>query len=125
MLEMLRQYISAYAALTGEEFAVLAEKLVLRQFDRRQLLVRVGEVEEYLSFVVTGLARMYFLKGKTEMITNIAKEGELISSSSSFLSGKPSCYHVETVEPCTFLSISRAHLEQAYRESPKIEKLGR
>jgi CRP-like cAMP-binding protein len=125
MLEMLRQFILGYVALTEEEFAVLANKVVLRQFDRRQLLVRVGEVEEYLSFVVTGLARMYFLKGKTEMITNIAKEGELISSSSSFLSGKPSYYHVETLEPCTLLSISRAHLEQAYRESPKIEKLGR
>jgi CRP-like cAMP-binding protein len=125
MLEMLRQFILGYVALTEEEFAVLADKLVLRQFDRRQLLVRVGEVEDYLSFVVTGLARMYFFKGKTEMITNIAKEGELISSSSSFLSGKPSYYNVETLEPCTLLSISRTHLEQAYRESPKIEKLGR
>jgi CRP-like cAMP-binding protein len=125
MLEMLRQFILGYVALTEEEFAVLADKLVLRRFDRRQLLVRVGEVEEYLSFVVTGLARMYFLKGKTEMITNIAKEGELISSSSSFLSGKPSYYNVETLESCTLLSISRTQLEQAYRESPKIEKLGR
>jgi CRP-like cAMP-binding protein len=125
MLEMLQQYISAYAALTAEEFAVLADKLVVREFDRRQLLVRVGEVEEYLSFIVKGLARMYFLKGKTEMITNIAKEGELIASSSSFLSGKPSYYYVETLEPCTVLSITRANLERAYQESPKIEKLGR
>ncbi len=125
MLEMLRQYISAYVALTGEEFAALADKLVVREFDRRQLLVRVGEVEEYLSFIVKGLARLYFLKGKTEMITNIAKEGELIASSSSFLSGKPSYYFVETLEPCTVLSITRANLERAYQESPKIEKLGR
>jgi CRP-like cAMP-binding protein len=125
MLEMLRQYISAYVALTGEEFAALADKLVVREFDRRQLLVRVGEVEEHLSFIVKGLARLYFLKGKTEMITNIAKEGELIASSSSFLSGKPSYYFVETLEPCTVLSITRANLERAYQESPKIEKLGR
>src|ERR1700734_2501093 len=125
MLEMLRQYISGYVALTLEEFAVLAEKLMVREFDRRQLLVRAGEVEEYLNFIVKGLARLYFHKGKTEMITNIAKEGELISSSSSFLSGKPSYYYVETLEPCTLLSISRVKLEQAYQESPKIEKLGR
>jgi CRP-like cAMP-binding protein len=125
MLEMLRQYISGYVALTEEEFAVLGKRLVVREFDRRQLLVRVGEVEEYLNFVVKGLIRMYFLKGKTEMITNIAREGELISSSSSFLSGKPSYYNVETLEPCTVLSISRTQLERAYQESPKIEKLGR
>jgi len=125
MLEMLRQYISGYVSLTGEEFAVLAEKLVVREFDKRQLLVRVGEVEQYLSFVVKGLVRMYFYKGKTEMITNIAKEGDLIGASASFLSGKPSYYYVETLEPCTVLSITRANLEQAYQQSPKIEKLGR
>jgi CRP-like cAMP-binding protein len=78
MLEMLWQYISGYVALTREEFAVLADKLVVREFGRRQLLVEVGDVEEYLSFVVKGLVRMYFHKGKTEMITNIAKEGDLI-----------------------------------------------
>ena len=125
MLEMLRQYISGYVALTAKDFDVLGDKIVAREFDRRQLLVRVGEVEEYLSFVVKGLARMYFLKGKTEMITNIAKEGELIAASSSFLSGKPSYYYVETLEPCTLLSISRANLELAYQQSPNIEKLGR
>ena len=125
MLEMLRQYISGYVALTAEEFAVLAEKVVVRKFDKRQLMVRVGEVEEYLSFIVKGLARMYFLKGKTEMITNIAKEGEMIGASASFLSGKPSYYFVEALEPCTVLSITRANLELVYQESPRIEKLGR
>jgi CRP-like cAMP-binding protein len=125
MLEMLRQYVSGYVALTEEEFAILADKLVIRNFDKKQQLVGVGEVEEYLNFIVKGLARLYFHKGKTEIITNIAREGEIISSSSSFLSGAPSCYYAETLEPCTLLSISRAKLEMAYRENPKIEKLGR
>jgi CRP-like cAMP-binding protein len=125
MVEMLRQYVSGYVALTKEEFAVLADKLVVRQFEKKVQLVRVGEVEEYLNFIVKGLARLYFYKGKTEIITNIAKEGEIISSSASFLSGKPSYYHAETLEACTMLSLSRAQLERAYRENPRIEKLGR
>jgi CRP-like cAMP-binding protein len=125
MLEMLRQYVSGYVALTKEEFAVVADRLVIRNFDKKQLLVKAGEVEEYLNFIVKGLARMYFYKNKTEVITNIAREGEIISSSSSFLSGSPSNYYVETLEPSTFLSISRQQLEQAYKESPSIERLGR
>jgi CRP-like cAMP-binding protein len=125
MLEMLRQYVSGYVALTKEEFAVVADRLVIRTIEKKQLLVKAGEVEEYLNFIVKGLARMYFYKNKTEVITNIAREGEIISSSSSFLSGTPSNYYVETLEPCTLLSISRQQLEQAYRESPSIERLGR
>ncbi len=125
MLEMLRQYVSGYVALTKEEFALLGDRIVVRNFDKKQQMLRAGEVEQYLNFVVKGLARMYFYKGKTQVITNIAKEGEIISSSSSFLSAAPSNYFVETLEPSTFLSISRVHLDQAYRDSPRIEKLGR
>jgi CRP-like cAMP-binding protein len=125
MLELLRQYMSGYVALTKEEFALVADRLAIRSFDKKQQLLRAGEVEDYLNFVVKGLVRMYFYKGKTEVITNIAREGEIISSSSSFLSGTPSNYFVETLEPSTFLSISRAQLDQAYGESPRIEKLGR
>jgi CRP-like cAMP-binding protein len=125
MLEMLRQYVSGYVALTKEEFAMVADRLVIRNFDKKQLLIKAGEVEEYLNFTVKGLTRMYFYKNKTEVITNIAKEGEIISSSSSFLSSTPSNYYVETLEPSTFLSISRQQLEQAYKESPSIERLGR
>src|ERR1700744_340672 len=124
MLELLRQYVSGYVALTSEEFALLADRLVIRSFEKKELLVRAGEVEDYLNFVVKGLVRMYFYKGKTEVITNIAKEVEIISSSSSFLSGEPSNYFVETLEPSIFLSISRHHLNAAFQQSLSIEKLG-
>ena len=125
MLDMLRQYVSGYVALTNEEFTFLAEKIVVRSFERRQQLVRVGEVEQYMNFLIRGLARMYFIKGRTEVITNIAKEGELISSSASFLSGDPSCYFIETLEPTMMLSMSREDLDSLYQRSSSVERLGR
>jgi len=125
MLDMLRQYVSGYVALTNEEFTFLAEKLVVRSFDKRQQLVRVGDVEQFMNFVVKGLVRMYFLKGRTQVITNIAKEGELISSSASFLSGAPSCYFIETLEPTMMLSITKEDLEGLYQRSFAIERVGR
>src|ERR1700742_148370 len=105
MLDMLRQYVSGYVALTNEEFTFLADKIVVRSLDRKHQLVLAGEVEHYMNFVVKGLVRMYFYRGKTEVILNLAKERELISSSSSFFSGKPSNYIVETLEPTILLSL--------------------
>ena len=125
MLELLRQYVSGYVELTNEEFAFLAEALVIRSFDKKQQLLQAGEVENYLNFLVKGLARMYFFRDKTEVITNIAREGQFLSASASFLSGTPSSYFVETLEPTTFLSITRQQLEKLYRESTRIERLGR
>jgi CRP-like cAMP-binding protein len=125
MLDTLRQYVSRYVALTNEEFALLAQMLEIRNFNKRQQLIGVGEVETYLNFVVKGLARKFFNKNKEEVITQIAREGDIISSSVSFLSGAPSAYTIETLEPSTFLSISRDQIEKLYRESPRIERLGR
>ncbi|HZE86285.1 MAG TPA: Crp/Fnr family transcriptional regulator [Puia sp.] len=125
MLDTLRQYVSRYVALTNEEFTLLAEMLEIRNFSKKQQLIGVGEVENYLNFLVKGLARMYFVRGNTEVITHIAKENEIISSSASFLSGKPSSYCVEALEACTFLSISRQQLQQLFDLSPRMDKLGR
>jgi CRP-like cAMP-binding protein len=125
MLELLQKFVSGFVVLTHDDFSLLAEKIVVRKFDRREQLLRPGEVEQYMNFVVTGLVRMYFYKGKTEVITNIAKEGELVSSSASFLSGAPSNYFIETLEPTTMLSLTRQQLEQIYQKNIRIERLGR
>jgi CRP-like cAMP-binding protein len=125
MLDALKQYVSRYVALSNEEFAFLADKLVIRNFDKKQQLVKVGEVETYLNFIIKGLARKYFYKGKAEVITQIAREGEMISSSASFLSGIASPYIVETLEPATVFSISKKHLEKLYESNPRIERIGR
>jgi CRP-like cAMP-binding protein len=125
MLEQLKHFVSGFVVLTHDDFSLLAEKIVVRNFDKREQLLRPGEVEQYMNFVVTGLVRMYFYKGKTEIITNIAREGELVSSSSSFLSGAPSNYFIETLEPTTMLSLTREHLEQIYQKNIRIERLGR
>jgi CRP-like cAMP-binding protein len=125
MLDTLRRYVSKYTELSNDEFALLAQMLEVRSFDKKQQLVKVGEVENYLNFMVKGLARKYFYKGKAEVITQIARETDMISSSVSFLSGTPSTYFVETIEPSTFLSLSRQHVEKLYKESPRIERLGR
>jgi CRP-like cAMP-binding protein len=125
MLDALKRYISGFMLLTNEEFALMANRLVVRNFEKKELLIKAGEVENYLNFTVKGLARKYFYKGRTEIITQIAKEGEFINSSASFLSGAPSSYLVETLEPSTFLSIARDQLEELYKESPGMERLGR
>ncbi|MES1160213.1 MAG: Crp/Fnr family transcriptional regulator [Bacteroidota bacterium] len=103
----------------------MADKLVIRNFDKKQHLVKIGEVETYINFIIKGLARKYFFRDKTEVITQIAREGEIISSSASFLSGTPSSYMVEALEPVTVFSISRRHLEKLYENNVRIERLGR
>ena len=125
MIEALKQYISGYAEVTDQEFEYLASKVEMRQFNKKQKIISIGETENYLNLIVKGLVRKYFLKGREELITQIAKEMDLINSSVSFLNKSPSTYIVETIEPTIFVSITLDNLEDLYSKSHKMEHLGR
>lgn len=125
MLGQFKKFIGNYAELSQQEFEQLESLVEVRNFDKKIKLIDIGEEELYLNYIVKGLARKYFQKGKEEIITQLAKEGDLISSSVSFLSGNPSTYVVETIEPTTFISISRDAVNKLYSEHPKWQRAGR
>ncbi|HYE54180.1 MAG TPA: Crp/Fnr family transcriptional regulator [Chitinophagaceae bacterium] len=121
----LRQLLDKYLVLSEEDLGLITSQLVVRQFPRRTVIIQEGETEEYLSFVAKGILRKYFYKGRQEVITQLADEGTLISSSVSFFSAMPSQYYIETLEPVTLLSLSRESLHRLYIQIPKMEKLAR
>ena len=125
METVLRQFIDRYLILSNEEMAMLTARIQVRHFARRATLVQEGEKEQYLNLVVKGILRKFFHKGKQEVITQLASEGSLVSSSVSFLSAAPSLYVIEALEPVTVLSISKESLDELYTKMPKMERLGR
>jgi len=125
MIDTARQYISKYVALSDEEFSIVVKMLEVREFDKKQQVSKEGEVEQYLNFVAKGLARKFFYKNKDEIVTHIAREGEFVCCYESYISSIPSVYVVETIEPSTFISISKDNMDDLYLAVPKIERLAR
>ena len=125
MLEYVRKFISQYIELTEEEFQLLASKLHPVSFDKKTKLVDIGEVATTFYFVLKGLTRRYFYRGKQEVITHLIKEGGMMGSVISFLTGEPSRYVLETIEPVTALAISKQDLEALFLTDKKWEKFGR
>ena len=125
MVKALKEYLDKFIVLSDEELEQLASASEMRTYDKKIRLIQEGENEFYLNFIIKGLARKFFLKGDEEIITQLAKEGEVISSSVSFLSGEPSQYIVETIEPTTFISFHRESIEKLYEKDIKWQRLGR
>jgi len=125
MVAILQKYIDQFIDLPAEELEALINSIEVRSVDKKVRLTDVNETEKYLYFVIKGLARKFFFKGKEEIITQIAREGELISSSVSYFSGMPSGYVIETIEPTTFYSLHHDRAEQLYLRYPKLERLSR
>jgi CRP-like cAMP-binding protein len=125
MVGTLKNYVSNFITLSEEEFNAFSVFVEVRHFEKKQKIISLGETEIYLNLVVTGLVRKYFLKGKEEKVTYIAKENFLVNSMGSFLSGSPSIYFVEAIEPTTLLSIKKQDLENLYDTHHNIERLSR
>ncbi|HEY4874819.1 MAG TPA: Crp/Fnr family transcriptional regulator [Puia sp.] len=125
MLGTLKKYVSDFIQLSEEDFNAFSAFVEIRNFEKKKKIISPGETETYLNLVVTGLVRKYFLKGKEEKVTYIAKENFLVNSMGSFLSGSPSIYFVEAIEPTTLLSIKKHDLENLYDTHHNIERLSR
>ena len=125
MFDSVYRYIKQFLDVTQEEFSVISGYMQVRHFDRRVKLTDLGETELYLNFIHRGLIRKYFFRNYEEVITQIAKEKELICSSVSFLTQVPSDYVVEAIEPSTVISISKENLEKIYSLGPRMERMGR
>jgi CRP-like cAMP-binding protein len=125
MANDLLSFLNEFTNVSIEDFAELIKLTEHRQFEKKTILTKPGDVEDCMYFITNGLIRKYFLKGNHEIITHIVKEGGIIGSGESFLTGQPSRYFVETLEPTTAFSISRQKVDEMYRSSKKWEKLGR
>ena len=120
-----KEYLSQYIDVTDEEVDYFLTLIEIRKFEKKQFVIREGEKERYLNYLVSGLARKFFLKRGEEHAAQIAKEGMLISCYDSFVSGRPSMYSVDTLEPTEFISLTYESLEKLYKLGPKWERLGR
>ncbi len=124
--DFLFKYISTkLGPLTEEQFDLLAPYLKLRTFDKKAVVLGLGDTENYLNIVVEGLVRKYVVADKNEVTIQLATEGHIIQSEISFHERVPSPVILETIEPTTLLSLTYDHVQQILKEVPFAESLAR
>lgn len=119
-------YVRKFVDVTEEEFRQLIfPYITVRKYQKKQIITEAGKIENYFNFIVKGLARKYYKKGKEEINTQISFEGHIIHAQESFHSRTPSEYCIEAIEPTSLVSITYDNLEKIYARSVKMEHLGR
>jgi len=94
-------------------------------FSKGEYLVKSGQVSQYLYFVKSGIAKVYYLKDGKEIIDWISDEGNLLTSVSSFLTHTPSLHNVKLIEDSELIGISYTDLEGLFSKHHELERLGR
>ena len=118
-------FLNQFDAVTPQDIQLLMSQATTVNFNKKEIITEIGEKENHIGLITKGLVRKYFFKGNEEVITHIAKEGQIISSSASFFSGKPSAYRLETMEPTTILRVCKSCLNDLFASDKKWEKVGR
>lgn len=124
-LENVHAYFNKFLPLSNEEFQELQQFFEIREFDKKEQIVKLGEIDIYYNIILKGLARKYVMVGKKDVTLQLSTEGQMIHSEISFNRQVPSEAIVETIEPTTLLSISYDNLQTIYKVNPRIERLGR
>jgi CRP-like cAMP-binding protein len=126
MYEPLLAFFRKFMVISEDEFRQeVIPYIELLKFDKKHRIVNRGEVDNYIHIIKEGLIRKYFVRDDEEVVTQIAKEGQVIHSSISFYNQVPSEFIIETLEPTVTISISNENLEILLRKKPEMERFGR
>jgi len=125
-LESFLGFLNKFVSLSADEFQTnIVPYIEVRTYRKKEAVSKSGEVENYINFIGKGLVRKFFVHEGNEIITQIAREEQIIHSQESFYSRTPSQYTIEAIEPTTLLSITHENLEKIYSSSATMERMGR
>ena len=123
---LLRQNISKHIDLSDKELDDFCNLFQNKSVNKKDFLLREGEVCNFEGFVSKGLLRVYHIDNKgVEQVLYFAQENWWIADIDSFTNEKPSRLYIQAIEDSEVLLISKKNKEFSYSHIPKIEKLFR
>jgi CRP-like cAMP-binding protein len=123
--EFAYRYFQKFMPLSRAEMEGLLKFCSFRSFNKKDIVVKEGEVDDHLNMVVKGLVIKYVRVKKNDIILQLATEGHVVHSELSFLTRTPSPVVVQALEPTIMISMTFAGMNEALEKFPQGEALGR
>lgn len=123
MKESLHNYFLRYVSLSESEITLLFESIELKEFNKKDFLLKEGKVCSCKYFIVEGLIRSYQtdIKGN-ENISYFGIENWWVTNLDSFVNESPSIQSIQALENTKVLCIRKAKLEELYGSIPNLER---
>lgn len=124
-LQQLRLYIERFMDLPRHDWELFAGYLHERRFNKKTQILHVGMVENYLSFIASGITRHYTEEGEKDITFEIGFANSFGTAYDSFVTQQPCTYQVEALTDVVQWSISYADLQHVYANSSTGDRIGR
>lgn len=120
-----RNWLKKFSFLTDEDCDLFEPHLRVIQINKKDFLLREGQVCRTLGFINYGVFRMYYLADGKEINTHFTFENDFVVNYHSFLQATPSRYFIEALEDAEIVAFNLETLQRAYDQSQNWERFGR
>lgn len=124
-VEVLKSRLKQLLPLSDLELTNFMKGMVIRHFNKGDVILRGGEVERYLSIIISGITRHYIINKGDDINFEFFFEYEFCSSYTSFIERKPSAFFIEALEATTLACFSYEFLNDLYNSNPGSNRFGR
>ncbi|MCG1037669.1 Crp/Fnr family transcriptional regulator [Polaribacter sargassicola] len=124
-MDEIKSFIEKITPINNKDWLFFSSKLQKTTVNKHVPLIKVGEIENSLSFIVKGMVRIYIPKEENDLTFGFLFENEFVTAYDSFLTQTPSKYQIETLTKTTILRISYKDLEDVYLKTSCGNIIGR
>lgn len=125
MMPELKEYLKNYFYVDKEELNLLANLFEEESLKQGQFFVKAGHYADKLSFIKSGIIRIYQSHGDKEVTQWISTEGYFLADLRSLVFDQPARWYMEAVTDCELYSISKENyrkLNTLIPVWPELEK---
>jgi CRP/FNR family transcriptional regulator, anaerobic regulatory protein len=124
-LSPIKQAIFSFHALIESEWESFSSRLLVKECQKGEYLIREGQVENYIYFLNQGSTRNYFLQDGKDFTVDFQFKGEFVTAYYSLITREPSTIYIELLENAQTVAIPFNFLRECYDSSHNVEKIGR
>jgi CRP/FNR family cyclic AMP-dependent transcriptional regulator len=126
MHEILKKSLAEYISLTDEQWAFVFRCFTPKATTRNELLLRKGQISQYVYFVVKGCLRIFLVNDEGQESTRILIfEGMFGTAFPSFVLRQPSAAAIQGIEASEILMVSYNDFQTLLETIPGWERMYR
>jgi CRP/FNR family transcriptional regulator, anaerobic regulatory protein len=119
------QSIKSFVALSEPEEEAFKEILEIKQFDKKEFLLKEGQICNKISFINSGSMRAFYNVEGIENTVQFFFEDSWYTDYGSFLTGKPALENLQALEYSEVVQFKKNDLYRLYDRYPIFDRVGR
>lgn len=124
-MEEIKKFIDNIYPMNQTDWEFFSSKLIQTSLKKNSTLTKMGETENYLSFISEGIVRYFIPHEEDELTFGFLFKNEFVTAYDSFITQSPSEYQIETLTDTKLWRISYQNLMMVYDQTESGNAIGR